>query len=60
MKLHEFASGVKLITLIFEIIIDNGHKLRVHNYVSKRNNPLKCPKKHYFNLNIKLKNTRVG
>ncbi len=43
-KLHEFANGVKLITLNFETILDNGHKLRVHDYVSKRNIPPKPPK----------------
>jgi hypothetical protein len=45
MKLHEFVSGVKLITLNFETIIDNGHKLKVHNYVYKRNSLPKSQKK---------------
>ncbi len=43
-KLYEFANGVKLVTLNFETILHNGHKLRVHDYVSKRNIPPKPPK----------------
>jgi hypothetical protein len=43
-KLYEFANGVKLVTLNFETILHNGHKLRVHDYVSKRNILPKPPK----------------